>query len=83
MELDSKNLGRLRRVADRRKMWTPECGDFTPWRLVGQATIGLWLHACQQSLRLLIDAPALTVSKHSAHRQPIAPQQCRSAAAGP
>lgn len=39
MELDSKNLARLRRVADRRKMWTSECGDFTPWRLVGQARL--------------------------------------------
>ena len=31
MELDSKNLGRLRRVADPRKVWVSESGDFTPW----------------------------------------------------
>lgn len=31
MELDSKNLGRLRRVADPRNVWTSESGDFTPW----------------------------------------------------
>lgn len=29
--LDSKNLGRLRRVADPREVWTSESGDFTPW----------------------------------------------------
>ncbi|AUM16936.1 MULTISPECIES: DUF4268 domain-containing protein [Rhodococcus] len=31
MELDGKNLGRLRRVADPRSVWTSEAGDFTPW----------------------------------------------------
>ena len=31
MELDSKNLGRLRRVANARDVWTSESGDFTPW----------------------------------------------------
>lgn len=31
MELDSKNLGRLRRVANPRDVWTSEAGDFTPW----------------------------------------------------
>src|SRR3954447_926067 len=31
MELDSKGLGRLRRVADARNVWTSEAGDFTPW----------------------------------------------------
>lgn len=31
MELDSKNLGRLHKVADPRKVWTSESGDFTPW----------------------------------------------------
>ena len=31
MELDSKNLARLRRVADPRQVWTSESGDFTPW----------------------------------------------------
>ena len=31
MELDSKNLGRLKHVADPREVWTSESGDFTPW----------------------------------------------------
>ena len=31
MQLDSKNLGRLRHVADPREAWTSESGDFTPW----------------------------------------------------
>ncbi|MFL1596226.1 DUF4268 domain-containing protein [Rhodococcus ruber] len=31
MALDSKNLGRLRRVADPRSVWSSEAGDFTPW----------------------------------------------------
>lgn len=31
MELDSKGLGRLRRVADARTVWASEAGDFTPW----------------------------------------------------
>lgn len=31
MELDSKNLGRLRPVANPRDVWTTEAGDFTPW----------------------------------------------------
>lgn len=31
MELDSKNLGRLRRVANPRDVWISESGDFTPW----------------------------------------------------
>lgn len=31
MQLDSKNLGRLRHVADPREVWTSESGDFTPW----------------------------------------------------
>jgi Domain of unknown function (DUF4268) len=31
MELDSKGLGRLRRVAMARDVWTSESGDFTPW----------------------------------------------------
>ena len=31
MELDSKNLGRLRRVANPRDVWVSESGDFTPW----------------------------------------------------
>src|ERR1700712_3068445 len=31
MELDSKNLGRLRRVANPRDVWTSESMDFTPW----------------------------------------------------
>jgi hypothetical protein len=31
MELDSKGLGRLRRVANARDVWTSEAGDFTPW----------------------------------------------------
>ena len=31
MELDSKNLGRLRRVANPRDVWTSESSDFTPW----------------------------------------------------
>ncbi|TFV64618.1 UNVERIFIED_ORG: DUF4268 domain-containing protein [Bacillus sp. AZ43] len=31
MELDSKGLGRLRRVANARDVWTSESGDFTPW----------------------------------------------------
>lgn len=31
MDLDSKNLGRLRRVANARDVWTSESGDFTPW----------------------------------------------------
>lgn len=31
MDLDSKNLGRLRRVANPRDVWTSESGDFTPW----------------------------------------------------
>jgi hypothetical protein len=30
-ELDSKNLGRLRRIGDARSVWTSESGDFTPW----------------------------------------------------
>ncbi|WP_244373183.1 hypothetical protein [Rhodococcus sp. ZPP] len=30
-ELDSKNLGRLRRIADARSVWTYESGNFTPW----------------------------------------------------
>ncbi len=29
--LDSKGLGRLRRVANPRDVWTSESGDFTPW----------------------------------------------------
>lgn len=31
MELDSKGLGRLQRVADPRNIWAMEAGDFTPW----------------------------------------------------
>ena len=31
VELDSKNLGRLRRVANARDVWTSESADFTPW----------------------------------------------------
>ncbi|QRI75046.1 MULTISPECIES: DUF4268 domain-containing protein [Rhodococcus] len=31
MALDSKNLGRLRRVTDPRSVWLSEAGDFTPW----------------------------------------------------
>lgn len=31
MELDSKNLGRLTRVADPREVWPSEASDFTPW----------------------------------------------------
>lgn len=31
MKLDSKGLGRLRRVASARDVWTSEAGDFTPW----------------------------------------------------
>ena len=31
MELDNKGLGRLRRVASARDVWTSESGDFTPW----------------------------------------------------
>src|SRR4051794_20944267 len=31
MELDRKNLGRLKHVADPREVWTSESGDFTPW----------------------------------------------------
>jgi Domain of unknown function (DUF4268) len=31
MDLDSKDLGRLRRVADPRDVWTTEATDFTPW----------------------------------------------------
>ena len=31
MELDHKNLGRLRRVASPRDVWASESGDFTPW----------------------------------------------------
>ncbi len=31
MELDGKGLGRLRRVANARDVWTSEAGDFTPW----------------------------------------------------
>jgi RecB family endonuclease NucS len=31
MELDSKNLARLRRVANPRDVWMSESGDFTPW----------------------------------------------------
>lgn len=31
MELDSKGLGRLQRVADPRDVWSSESGDFTPW----------------------------------------------------
>ncbi|MGQ0624883.1 MAG: hypothetical protein ACT4PP_09605 [Sporichthyaceae bacterium] len=29
--LDSKQLGRLHRVADPREVWTSESADFTPW----------------------------------------------------
>ncbi|TKV57080.1 DUF4268 domain-containing protein [Nakamurella flava] len=31
MELDSKGLGRLSRVANARDVWISEAGDFTPW----------------------------------------------------
>lgn len=31
MELDSKKLGRLHRVASPRDVWLSESGDFTPW----------------------------------------------------
>lgn len=31
MELDSKGLGRLQRVASARDVWTSEAADFTPW----------------------------------------------------
>lgn len=31
MDLDSKGLGRLHRVADPRQVWAMEAGDFTPW----------------------------------------------------
>lgn len=31
MDLDSKGLGRLQRVADPREIWAMEAGDFTPW----------------------------------------------------
>lgn len=31
MELDGKGLGRLRRVAEPRMIWSSEAGDFTPW----------------------------------------------------
>lgn len=31
MDLDSKGLGRLRRVANARDVWVSEAGDFTPW----------------------------------------------------
>src|SRR4051812_28339062 len=31
MELDRKGLGRLRRVANARDVWTSEAADFTPW----------------------------------------------------
>lgn len=31
MELDSKHLSRLQRVANPRDVWTSEAGDFTPW----------------------------------------------------
>ena len=31
VNLDSKGLGRLQRVADPREVWTLEAGDFTPW----------------------------------------------------
>lgn len=31
MKFDSKNLGRLRRVANLRAVWNSESGDFTPW----------------------------------------------------
>jgi hypothetical protein len=31
VELDGKGLGRLRRVANPRDVWTSEAGDFTPW----------------------------------------------------
>ncbi len=31
MQLDSKNLGRLKHVADPREVWTSESADFTPW----------------------------------------------------
>jgi len=31
MDLDGKGLGRLRRVANARDVWTSEAGDFTPW----------------------------------------------------
>lgn len=31
MELDDKQLSRLRRVASPRDVWTSEAGDFTPW----------------------------------------------------
>lgn len=30
-QLDSKNLGRLRRVANAREVWISESSDFTPW----------------------------------------------------
>ena len=31
MDLDSRNLARLRRVTDPRRVWTSESADFTPW----------------------------------------------------
>src|SRR4051812_9031531 len=31
MDLDRKGLGRLRRVANARDVWTSEGGEFTPW----------------------------------------------------
>mgnify|MGYP001022804194 CR=1 FL=1 len=31
MPVDSRNLGRLRRVANPRDVWTSEASDFTPW----------------------------------------------------
>ncbi len=31
MDLDSNGLGRLRRVANARDVWSSESGDFTPW----------------------------------------------------
>jgi hypothetical protein len=31
VQLDSKGLGRLHRVANARDVWTSESGDFTPW----------------------------------------------------
>jgi RecB family endonuclease NucS len=31
VDLDSKNLGGLKRVADPRAVWVSESGDFTPW----------------------------------------------------
>jgi hypothetical protein len=31
MDVDSRGLGRLQRVADPRQVWAMEAGDFTPW----------------------------------------------------